>query len=86
MLPAMPDADRQSASGAPEGIYRHDMDRPGEPAEQFYTTTQTPGGRCVACHVLSRDGGTMAITYDGGDQEGNVLDVATRASLMRRWR
>jgi hypothetical protein len=71
-----------SASGAPEGIYRHDMTRPGEPAEQFYTTAQTPSGRCVACHVLSRDGATMALTYDGGDQEGNVLDVATRTTMM----
>jgi hypothetical protein len=71
-----------SSTGAPEGIYRHDMQHPGQPAEQFYTTAQTPSGRCVACHALSRDGTTMAFTYDGGDGAGNVLDVASRTTMM----
>ena len=73
------------AAGASDGIYgifRHDMSKPGQPAEQFMTTAQT-NGRCVACHVLSRDGTKMAITYDGGGIPGQangnatLVDVAT---------
>jgi hypothetical protein len=58
------------------GIYRHDMAKPGQPAKQFMTTAQT-GNRCVACHVLSRDGKNMAITYDGGDGAATMVDVAS---------
>jgi hypothetical protein len=71
-----------ASSTGPAGIYRHDMSRPGEPAEQFYTTAQTPGGRCVACHAVSRDGTRMAVTYDGGNGAANVLDVASRTAMM----
>ena len=53
------------------GIFRHDMSKPGLPAEQFMTTTQT-SGRCVAC-----DGSKMAITYDGGNGAGTMVDVGT---------
>ncbi len=60
------------------GIFRHDMSKPGQPAEEYMTTNQT-SGRCVACHVLSRDGTKMAITYDGGDHNATLLDVATAA-------
>jgi hypothetical protein len=63
-----------------DGIFRHDMGRPGQAAEPFYTRTEA--GRCVACHVLSRDGTKMAITYDGGDGAANVIDVATRTAVM----
>jgi hypothetical protein len=65
-----------SAGGGAYGIFRHDMAKPGKPAEEFMTTNQT-GGKCVACHALSRDGTKMAITYDGGDKNGTVVDVAT---------
>lgn len=70
------------AEGAAGGIYRHDMGRVGEPAEPFYTTAETPDGRCVACHVLSRDGTRMAVTYDGGDGAATILDVGTRTPLL----
>jgi hypothetical protein len=63
----------------PFGIFRHDMSKPGEPAEEFMTTDQT-SGRCVACHVLSRDGSKMAVTYDGGGQPATFVDVATGAA------
>lgn len=68
------------------GIFRHDMSMPGQPAEQFYTTTQT-GGRCVACHVLSRDGTRMAITFDGGDGAATLVDVASKQAQtsQRGW-
>ncbi|HEX2690444.1 MAG TPA: hypothetical protein VHN14_27705 [Kofleriaceae bacterium] len=59
------------------GIFRHDMSRPGQPAEEYLTTNQL-NGRCVACHVLSRDGTKMAITYDGGSDPATMVDVATR--------
>ncbi len=66
-----------TAQNGPYGIFRHDMAKPGQPAEEFYTTAQT-GGRCVACHVLSRDGTKMAITYDGGGRPATLLDVASK--------
>ena len=59
------------------GIFRHDMAKPGQPAEEFMTTSQT-GGRCVACHVLSRDGSKMSVTYDGGNGAATMVDVATK--------
>jgi hypothetical protein len=61
------------------GIFRHDMTKPGQPAEEFMTTTQT-SGRCVACHVLSRDGTKMAVTFDGGDGKATLVDVATQVA------
>jgi len=57
------------------GVFRHDMEKPGQPAEEFLTNNQT--GKCVACHVLSRDGTKMAITYDGGGKPATMVDVAT---------
>ncbi len=65
-----------STAGGAYGIFRHDMSKPGEPAEEFMTTNQT-SGRCVACHALSRDGTKMAITYDGGGGLATIVDVAT---------
>jgi hypothetical protein len=66
-----------TASSGAYGIFRHDMSKPGLPAEQYMTTVQT-GNRCVACHVLSRDGTKMAVTYDGGNGAATLVDVATR--------
>jgi hypothetical protein len=60
------------------GIFRHDMSKPGQPAEEFLTSNQL-NGRCVACHVLSRDGTRMAVTYDGGNYGATMVDVATAA-------
>jgi hypothetical protein len=63
------------------GIFRHDMSRPGLPAEEFLTTNET-GGRCIACHVLSRDGTRMAITYQDRQTSpgpATMVEVATRA-------
>jgi len=75
-----------SATGSPEGIWRHDMSMPGQPAQQYMTVVQT-GGTCVACHVLSRDGKQMAITYAGGDGPASMVDVATsnRQDLSNHW-
>src|ERR1041385_9151822 len=65
------------------GIFRHDMSKPGQPAEQYMTTAQT-GGRCVACHVLSRDGRNMAITYDGGNGASTMVDVASAVAAASK--
>ncbi len=72
-------ASSSSDPNTPYGIFRHDMSKPGQPAMQFMTTAQT-SGRCVACHVLSRDGTQMLITYDGGDRAATAVDVATAAA------
>ena len=71
------------------GIFRHDMSKPGQPAEEFLTTNQT-AGRCIACHVLSRDGTKMAVTYeDVSNPPGpaTMVDVATQtiAPQTQRW-
>lgn len=71
-----------ASTNGPDGIYRHDMTKPGQPAEEFFTRNQTPLAangqhRCVACHVLSRDGTKMAVTYDGGNSLATMVDVAT---------
>lgn len=68
----------QPQPGDVYGIFRHDMSKPGQPAEPFLTTAET--GRCVACHALSRDGTKMAITYDGGNRPATVVDVASRTA------
>jgi len=72
--------------GGAYGIFRHDMSKPGQPAEEYYTTTTT-SGRCVACHVLSRDGTKMSVTYDGGDGAATLVDVASKAAQtsQRGW-
>jgi hypothetical protein len=69
-----------TAANGPFGIFRHDMSKPGQPAEQYMTTAQT-NGRCVACHVLSRDGTKMTITYDGNGP-ATFVDVA-RSKVAR---
>ncbi len=75
-----------TAQNGPYGIFRHDMSKPGEPAEEFMTTAQT-NGRCVACHVLSRDGTKMAVTYDNGNGAATLVDVASKTpqTSTRGW-
>lgn len=72
------------ASTDPPGVYRHDMSRPGEPAERFYTSAEEPEGRCVGCHVVSRDGTRMALSYDGGGngEWATVMEIASRTAMI----
>ena len=53
-------------------------------AEDFLAPPADPvsGSRCVACHVLSRDGRKMAFQYYGGSGPGGVTDVVTGASIV----
>jgi hypothetical protein len=70
-----------ATAGTSIGVFRHDMAHPERPAEEFLTTSKT-GGTCIACHVLSRDGTKMAITYqqDGATPgPSTTVDVASRA-------
>jgi len=69
----------ESSNGGPIGIFRHDMSQPGEPAEEFMTTTVRE--QCVACHVLSRDGKKMAIVSFGGHGPGTIVHIPTKAQL-----
>ncbi|MCA9671648.1 MAG: PD40 domain-containing protein [Myxococcales bacterium] len=62
------------AAAGDGGIIRYDFGSPDKPAEQFFTAAKA--GACVACHALSRDGTSMALTYDGGDGPSGILDVA----------
>jgi len=70
-----------SVSGA-TGIFRYDMHDPVWPmvrpttAEPFLTTNET-SGRCVACHVLSRDGTKVAVTFEDMSVPGpgTLVDV-----------
>jgi hypothetical protein len=71
-----------TTGGAPVGIYRHDAGAPGQPAERFFTTAESPDRRCVACHALSRDGSRMAVTYDGGNRSAAIVDVASQTPLV----
>lgn len=77
------------AGGAVDGIYRHEFGQTGMIAQPFYTRDDGNAAfndgktdHCVACHVLSRDGTKMAITYNGGDGPAAMLDVATKAPIV----
>jgi hypothetical protein len=66
------------------GIFRHDMRQPEQAApEPFLITPTNPDGTpkgCITCHVLSRSGKKMSVTYDKIDGGfGAFVDVATKA-------
>src|SRR5262249_54655772 len=68
-----------TTTGDAIGTFRHDMTTPGQAPDGFLTTAKTDG-HCIGCHVLSRDGGTMAITYQdlpGAPVRATMVDVAT---------
>lgn len=43
--------------------------------------SQASTGRCLGCHVVSRDGSKIAFTWDGGDGGLGLANVETKASL-----
>jgi hypothetical protein len=76
-------------AGADNGIFRYDMGDSSNTPERFYTDNETPNGRCVGCHAISRNGERIALTMDQPDLGGNppggsgsILDVATREPLV----
>ena len=64
-----------------QGVERHAFGDTTGMETNFYSETNT-GGRCVACHVLTRDGKKAAITFDGGGGVSAVLDVATLTETL----
>jgi hypothetical protein len=68
-----------AANGA---VNRYDFGLRNQKAENFYTPA-TAGAMCVGCHVLSRDGGRIAVGLNvPGPATLRVLDVATRTQLF----
>lgn len=69
---------------APQGIYRYDVATPEVAPTPYFPMGQEPGfaGNCMGCHSLSRDGKRIALTIDGGNGRGTVLNVADRATLV----
>lgn len=70
-----------SFTAAADGIYRYDMGAASNEPEDFYTRAESPNGRCVGCHAISRNGERMALTMDQPGGSGSILDVATRTPL-----
>jgi hypothetical protein len=64
-----------------QGVYRYDMSTPNVPPSSFFPGTSQPTS-CIGCHGLSQDGGTIAMTLDGGNGRGTILDVASRNVLV----
>jgi hypothetical protein len=65
-----------------QAIIRFDFGNPTQLPEEFYTAAMA-GGRCVSCHVVSRDGTKMALNlYVEADPYGSgILDIASRTLI-----
>jgi Tol biopolymer transport system component len=61
-------------------IIRYDFGKAEAQAETFYSASDT-GGKCIGCHVLSRDGQKIALTFQGGKGDAGIIDVATRQQV-----
>lgn len=61
-------------------IVRHSFGDTTGTATQFYAPNS--GQRCVGCHVITRDGTKMAVTYDGGNQNAAIVSVPNLTMLM----
>ncbi len=72
------------STSSPQGIYRYDVATPEVPPAPYFPAGQEPGGQsnCMGCHTLSRDGSKLALTIDGGDGRGTVVNVSDRAVLV----
>ena len=54
--------------------------KPGQmPNTMFLQPTQT--NRCIACHSVSRDGSTIAVSFDGNGSPWGTFDAATGAQI-----
>ncbi len=77
-----------STGGTGEGIKRHSFGDVTGMAMPWITEAQagmflgSPSPHCVACHVLSRDGTRVAVTFDGGDGVAALVDVATQQQVI----
>ncbi len=77
------DWEARAQGGTGQSILRYDLATPGiAPAPMPADASARTG--CVGCHALSRDGRRIAMTLDGTDGVGAVLDLATNQPLMSR--
>ena len=61
-------------------IVRHSFGDTSGTAQQFYAPNS--GQRCVGCHVITRDGTKMAVTYDGGNNNAAIVSVPNLNMLL----
>ncbi|MCU1281546.1 MAG: tolB protein precursor [bacterium] len=70
-----------SATGQQIGaVVRHSFGDTSGAATQFYAPAN--GTRCVGCHVITRDGTKMAVTYDGGNGGAAIVTVPSLGMLL----
>jgi hypothetical protein len=70
-----------SATGAQIGaVVRHAFGDTSGTATQFYAPSN--GTRCVGCHVITRDGTKMAVTYDGGNGGAAIMTIPTLGTML----
>lgn len=65
---------RSERQGQASGIYRYLMQDGAEISEPVYT--EAKAARCVSCHTPAADGSVLAVTYDGGNGYGVVVDAS----------
>jgi hypothetical protein len=75
----VPQADNTSAGF----IERHAFGDASAPSPPYYAPAAANGTpRCVGCHVITRDGKRMALTYDGGDGPAAELSVSSLSDMI----
>jgi hypothetical protein len=63
------------------GIWRYDVGHPEIPPAPYFADAARPAS-CMGCHVLSRDGTKIAMTFDGGNGRATVFNVPDRKALI----
>jgi len=73
----------QGAAASTTGvIIRHSFGDTGGTPQQFYAPTSGTQQRCVGCHVITRDGTKMAVTYDGGNGAAAIVGVPNLGMVL----
>lgn len=78
------DLAERAQGGTGESIIRYDLAKPGIPPAPMAGDAAASRTGCVGCHALSRDGRKIAMTLDGTDGVGAVIDLATNRQMMPR--
>lgn len=72
-----------TGAGSNATIMRHSFGDTSGTATAFYAPTSSGGGqRCVGCHVITRDGSKMAVTYDGGNGAAAIVGVPLLGNVL----
>ena len=69
-----------TGAGANATIMRHSFGDTSGTATAFYAPNS--GTRCVGCHVITRDGTKMAVTYDGGNGAAAIVGVPLLGNVL----